>query len=205
MKTFINYLGQLRVYSLVDLILLLIAAGADSSKFIGVFCFHVGFLAYLESRHAHSIRVAVPKWVWPLFLSVGLIFYRDFIGVTGFLVASYCYTKKTRVKWGMWAPFFRGIQMFFLVFPLSYPLSLVVFAVFFFRNAVGDTRDIVKDMAQEMKTLPMILDMTHDFKRGHLVAMIVSTSTWWSLTNLPLYVLLFGIFSEIASYNLTQR
>ena len=207
MRTVLNYIGQLRVYSLVDLILLLIAVEATSGQFVGVLCLHVGFLSYLESTHAHNGRATVPKWVWIVLVLVGLSLYQKMETIP-FLLASFFYTKKAYKKWGIWAPFFRGLQLFFLVAGIcGYGIFLpwVAFVVSFVRNTIGDWRDVEKDKEQRMITLPILVGVKKDLKWGHLVAIILSSSIWWSFTGLSIHVLVGVILVQLVTYNLTPR
>lgn len=207
MRTLLNYVGQLRVYSLVDLVLLLVVVETIGEEFVGVLCLHIGFLAYLESKHAHNGRAAVPKWLWLVFVLTGLSFYQKMEAIP-FLVASFLYTKKASEKWGIWAPFFRGFQLFFLVAGIcGYGVCLpwVAFVVSFARNALGDFRDVEKDKKGGIVTLPMLFDIEHDLKYGHLIAVTMSTFVWWSYGGLSIYVLFCAIVIEVATYNLTPR
>lgn len=192
---------------MVDLALLLVAVKATGAEFVGVICLHVGFLAYLESKHLHQCRVILPKWLWAAFVLVGMPMYQK-IEIIPFLVASFCYTKKTGEKWGVWAPVFRGIQLFFLVAGIcGYGLSLpwVALVVLILRNAIGDWRDVEKDKRVGMRTLPMLVNIKHNLQYGHLIAVIMSTFIWWNCTGLSLGVLFCVFVIEVATYNLTPR
>lgn len=207
MKTFLNYLGQLRIYSLVDLILLLLAAGATIREFFGAIFLHIAFFAYLEAKHAHKERAEAPKWLSPLLVVAGAMLYQKWETIP-FMACSCMYTKKNHGKFGLFSPFFRALQYLFLVAGVtSYSnyLPWLVFIVILARNTVGDARDVVKDKREGMETFPMILGLCRDIKYGHLVAMAVSTSIWWSFTGLPLYFFLGALLVEVATYNLTPR
>jgi 4-hydroxybenzoate polyprenyltransferase len=207
MKKILNYIGQLRIYSLIDLILLLIATKVTTAEFIGVVCLHVGFLSYLESIHSHHKREKVPKWFWVIFIIPGIIFYWH-LEVIPFLISSYFYTKKNSKNWGIYSPLFRGFQYLFLLGGITgfYNfLPWIVFIVILIRNFVGDMRDIGKDRKENMITLPMLLGVKHDLKHGHFICIILSSYIWWNYTNVPLSILLLCIFVEITIYNLTPR
>jgi hypothetical protein len=207
MKKILNYIGQLRIYSLVDLVILLIVVKATSFESIGIFCLHIGFLAYLESRHSHKQRAKTPKWLWIFFGIPGIFFYNHWEAVL-FLVCSYFYTKKNSMIWSVFSPFFRGLQYFFLlagVVGYCHQLPWIAFLVLLVRNTMGDWRDIRKDSKEEMKTIPMIFGLRKNLKYGHLVAMILSTTIWWTYSNLPFYILLLCLLIETTTYNLTPR
>jgi len=114
MKTVLNILGQLRIYTLVDLALLIYVAGGRGQIFWGVILLWIGFLAYLEAQHKHSYRVKIPQALWVIFLIVGLVLFKRIEGI-GFIIASYFYTRKDHENYGIFAPFFRGLQNLLLV------------------------------------------------------------------------------------------
>jgi len=206
MKTLLNYVGQLRIYSLVDLIILLVAIKISILESIGIICLHVGFLAYLESNHDHYGRKIIPAWIWVFFIIIGTFFYFH-LEVIFFLVCSYLYTRKNHGNWAMYSPLFRGLQVSFLISGvIGYTrLSLIVFLVMFIRNTIGDCRDVEKDYRENMKTTPIIIGLRKNFKHGHLLAIVMSSLIWWQYTNISLSILFLCIFVEIITYNLTPR
>ena len=72
-NTLLNLLGQIRIYSLIDLIIILIAIKADNLQFIGVILLHLGFLLFLEYTHKHKYRRPFPRYLWVLLLLIGII------------------------------------------------------------------------------------------------------------------------------------
>lgn len=60
-KAVINYVGQLRMYSLVDMALLCAVLSHDVVRIVGVLLWWLGFLVYLEGEHRDSGRR-----LWPL-------------------------------------------------------------------------------------------------------------------------------------------
>lgn len=95
MKILLNYIGQLRLYSLADFVLLLIAIGSNKYECWGAIVLHIAFLAYLESRHVHPYRARVPKNLSYLLAILGLFIFRKVEGLL-YLIASYLYTKKIK-------------------------------------------------------------------------------------------------------------
>lgn len=207
MESLLNYTGQLRAYSFIDLILFGFAIQAGRIDFIGIIFLHLGFLAYLETRHAHSYRKKFSKWIWEVVTLVGILLYRHW-EVLGFLLCSYLYTKKTRGYFGVIAPLLRGFQYFFLaagIIGYHNPLTWIALLIMFIRNFAGDLRDVVKDKKEGVRTLPLVMGLDRNMNYIHLMIMFVTSFIWWSFTTLPLGVLLLVFMLQIATYNLTPR
>src|SRR3989344_119600 len=205
METFLNYLGQFRLYSLTDLIILLIATQAGLYDFLGVLFLHLGFLVFLETQHSHSNRREMPKWLWIFLIIIGISLYRH-LEVIPFLFLSYFYVKKTEGNWGYTAPILRGFQYFFLIGGILgyfHLLTWIALIVIFIRNFAGDLRDITKDMKDNLKTLPILVGFRHDIQYIHLVIMLTTSLIWWNFASLPLWSLLLIFVIQIFSYNIT--
>jgi 1,4-dihydroxy-2-naphthoate octaprenyltransferase len=206
MKTLLNYIGQLRLYFLADLMLLLSVIGSSRYEFIGAVFLHIAFLVYLENKHAHSYRAKVPIWVFYILAAAGLILYGHIEGLA-YLLCCYLYTKKTK-KTGIFGPVLRALQNFLIVGGIAgYKLQIayIVGAIFFVRNLLGDFRDTGKDIKEGVKTIPVVVGFKKNIPYIHLLAMIVSSFTWWSLSSLSIWWLALVIIVEIATYNLTPR
>lgn len=204
---FFNYIGQLRIYSLVDLMLLLYVAGADRYEFIGALLLHIGFLAYLESRHRHGYRENVPLWIFLFFIIPGAVLYKH-IEFLIYLIFSYLYTLKTDKHFGILAPFFRGFQYLFLVGGImGYGNNLIWLIGFiaFTRNLLGDVRDVEKDKKDGLKTLPMVFGWKKGFRYIHLLGVLATSFIVWSYSDLSSIYLGAIWIIEIVSYNLTKR
>lgn len=204
---FKNLFGQIRVYSLVDLILFAIAIGSDKFQIASIILLHLGFLLFLESRHKHNFRVPLPKYLWAVLIIAGTFFYQN-IAVLGFLLASFLYVKKNSAKFGAYAPVARGLQGYFLAAGVAgflNPLSFLAGALGAIRNFAGDLRDIVKDRGEGLKTLPIIFGLKKDFKQLHLLALFATTLVWWYLSGISGLWLVPVFLIQIGSYNLTPR
>lgn len=203
---FLNYLGQLRIYSLIDLILMLVAARAGKYEFVGALLLHIAFLAYLERNHNHSYRNFVPSLVWIIFAVFGIYFFRH-IEVAGYILFSYLYTKKNKKGFGVLAPFFRAAQSFFIAAGIIGYVSLtgIVFVLIFLRNFAGDLRDIEKDRKEKLLTLPIFLGMKKSIPGAHLFALLLTSAVWFSFINLEIYWLLIVFLIQIITYELTPR
>jgi len=165
-KTLLNLLGQVRLYSLIDLILLIIAIKADNYQFFGIIFLHLGFLLFLEHNHKHKYRMPFPKHLWVLLILTGIVLYQSFF-VIGFLICSFLYTKKNLSNFSPFSPFLRGLQYFFLVagvIGFQHPISFIAGGLMMLRNFAGDLRDITKDKKEKMKTLPIVLGFSKDIR-----------------------------------------
>jgi 4-hydroxybenzoate polyprenyltransferase len=206
MKIFLNYIGQIRLYSLADLVLLLISIGSTQYELAGAVILHLGFLAYLESRHAHEYRAKVPVWVSYLLCIIGLIFFGKIEGLL-YVFFSYLYTKKTK-NTGFFSPSVRGLQNFFIIAGiLGYHSSIpyIVGIVCFIRNLLGDFRDTEKDRREGMKTIPVILGVKSSIPHIHLVGMFLSSFVWWTFSSISVGWLILVLIIQIATYHLTPR
>lgn len=203
----LNYIGQLRIYSLIDLIILLIATKATLYEFLGVIFLHIGFLAYLETQHKHSYRKQAPKYLWIIFTLIGLILYGKVEGVF-FVLCSYIYTLKDKKIFGVPSPIMRGFQYFFLVAGIigyGNKLTWLALVLSTFRNFCGDLRDVVKDRNENMKTLPIVMGLKKDFKYAHLLIMLTTTFIWFEFTGLSPFLLIPIFLIQILTYRLTPR
>lgn len=207
MKKVINYLGQLRIYSLVDLALMMYAAGARGQVLWGSVVLWIGFLAYLETRHEHAYRAKIPNWFWVGLALLGLILFRRIEGV-GFFVAGYLYTHKNKKNYGVFSPFFRGLQSFFLVGGVAGFGSILTWLALLLtviRNLLGDIRDAGKDTAEGMKTLPMLFGWKKNLPVIHLLGIWGTTFVWWHYSGLSVVFLGIIWIIQVATYNLTPR
>lgn len=203
----LNYIGQLRIYSLVDLVILLFAVDANQSEFWGVILLHIGFLAYLESRHKHVYRKKLPEYFWLVLALVGLVLYGHLEGVA-FFVCSYLYTLKTEKYFATCSPLMRGLQYFFLIGGIigyANKLTWIVLVAMFVRNLCGDFRDVVKDKKENLKTLPVVLRVEKDSKHIHLVALFATTLIFFQYTNFQFWLLIPIFLIQILTYRLTPR
>lgn len=209
MKKVVNYLGQLRIYALIDYIFLLIAAQANIKQAIGALLLHIGFLCYLEIKHNHEYRSKLPQGIWLLFILSGAMLYKK-PELLVFIAASYLYTLKKKNYWGISSPLWRGVQILALVGGITGYTTILPWlagVLTLVRNTLGDYRDIEKDKKEKMKTIPIILKVKplRFYKHIHRIGITVTTIIWWSFTSLPIEILMVGIILEQTTYNLTTR
>jgi 4-hydroxybenzoate polyprenyltransferase len=208
METVKNYIGQLRIYSMIDLILLLYISGVDTPNFLGSIILHVAFLSYLEAQHKDNGRKKIPHIVWLILMFVGVFFYQNTLSVTGYIISSFFYTLKKKGFWGKYSPIMRGLQNFFIIGGIVgflNPLSIVSFVALSLRNLTGDFRDVTKDRSEHVRTIPVLLGIKKDCKKIHLLAIFMTTLLWWSFSELPMLVLLMSYYIQSVTYNLTPR
>ena len=206
-QSFLDYLGQIRLYSLIDIFILLIAAKATSFEFIGAVLLHIGFLAYLEAKHKHSYRRKVSEYDWIILSLSGLLFYGHIEGIL-FIICTYIYVLKTKKSFALFSPIMRGFQYFFLVAGIvgySTNLAWIALILITVRNFCGDLRDIVKDKKENLKTLPVVMGLNRDIKYIHLIVILTTTFVWFQYTNLVPWLLVPIFLIQILTYNITSR
>ncbi|MFA6268804.1 MAG: hypothetical protein WCW13_03955 [archaeon] len=203
----VAYLGIIRIYSLLDLILLLIAAGATNYTFAGAIILHLGFLAFLEHTHAHKYRIKIPLIISITLFVIGLIFYQKLEGI-GFIVFSIIYSNKNKTPYSKLSPFARGAQHLFLIGGISGFFSIlpwIAFVLLTIRNFAGDLRDATKDRKEKMQTLPIELGVKKDYPYLHLVLLFTTTFIWIILTKINLLYLIPIWLIQLLSYTITKR
>ena len=210
MKRLINYLGQLRIYSLVDWMLLLIVSGANFFQFAGGVFMHIGFLGFLESQHQHPNREPVSDvHAIAVCMSAAAMFGGDMQKrAYYFLFFSGIYALKKYNRWALVSPVARGMQVWLilqLLLPFDSALLWCAAIGFTVRNALGDFRDIEHDRAEGMRTWPVALRVKQDWVFVHLVATLTTTWLWWSFSSLPMWIPTALNIVEVGTYWLTPR
>lgn len=202
-----GFIQVLRVYSLVDLALLMYVLEASERQLIGVLCLWVSFLLLLEWGHQHQYRPTVRTWSWIALGTLGLVLLPKLESV-GFLLLGYLYTKKDCGYWAAIAPLIRGLQTVVLILAISASLQLGLLAgvAITVRNLLGDVRDAGKDRTEGMKTIPVLLGLRRNVRHVHLVATYGTTAfwafgfgdvSWWTVAGI------WGVQS--VTYHLTPR
>ena len=205
--TLISYLGLVRLYSFVDLVLLLMVTDAPTDRFIGALLLWFGFLALVEANHNHPYRVDVPHIVWVVLLCIGGLLY-GWQPALLFIAFSALYTIKDQGNWGLLAPIARGLQIFMLIGGLvgyGAPLTLIAGILLAVRNVLGDARHVETDREAGMNTIPILLKQKRNLKKAHLFAVLVTSCVWWYLGSYSILYLFAAIAIEIGSYRLTRR
>ena len=211
MYKLLNYLGQLRLYSLANLMFMLVVAGAswETLRFWSAVGLWVGFLAYLESHHRHEGRARIPeKWAWYCWIGV-LLIQPHASGIVAWMMAlSAVYSWQKTGYWGLVSPIVRGLQTIVLVWgfptPQNRQLLVVIASAMTIRNIFGDARDTSSDRAAEMKTWPVVLKMG-DHLFLHWIAVMATTWLWWWFSGFSVWVPLGLNVLETSTYWRTTR
>ena len=207
MSLLANYVGQLRLYSYADLLLLLVAAGASSMAILQCSALWFAFLIYLDWRHRDRGRA---RWHWSVWLGLLLLgaSLGSPLGVALFVVLAFLYTAKKRypavaaVSWLLNGAL-KGALL--VIAGASGSLILVATVVTAIRNAGGDFRDVEKDRADGVASIPIRLGLREDVNWLY-PAMLISTSVLWAvLGELPVTLLLSAVAVEVLTYRLTPR
>lgn len=203
-----NYIGQLRLYSLLDLVIFLYALHTGLYQALGAVLLWLGFILYLEYRHGHSYRKTLPNYLWVMLTVVGFILFQSYLTALAFIVLSHFYTlKKSRSRLALLSPVVRGAQAAVLVIGIiGYHswIPLLVWLIVTIRNFLGDIRDAHKDTQEGKQTLAAILHLPPS-KYIHLVGVLITTSIAWYIRPFSVILLLLAWLFEIASYNWTPR
>lgn len=208
MQSLRSHLGHIRLYSFVDLILLLLATKtSEPTHLVGALLLWLGFLYFLEYQHAHEYRDRPSPLIWGVLTLAGLILYGRWHGLL-FILLSFIYTKKTKLGWGRISPIIRGSQNFVLAAGLvgfTAPLAWFAFGLTIIRNFLGDIRDVSKDKKSGMQTLPIRWGMKQGWKYIHLVGVMVTSLVWWIVGDFSILYLIGAWIIEVATYQLTPR
>ncbi len=204
-----KYLGLLRLYSLADLFLLLLAAHFDRSQLIGAVALWIGFLTLLEFQHKHPYRQTVSRITAVVPSIIGLLLLPK-IGSLLFIALGFFYTLKERSPYALFSPLIRGLQTFSLIGMItgySSSLAWIAFSLMTIRNFAGDLRDIERDRREGFRTIPVVFGLKEGVLTKHLhQGMLHLTSfIWWEYSNLSIVYLLFAFLIEISTYHLTPR
>jgi len=201
-----NYVGQIRIYSLVDLWLLLAAVGADIREAVGVAALWIGFLLFLESGHSHEYRERFPKFSWLPLWVLGVVAIPKPESIA-FIFFAWLYTQKNKSYLATISPIFRGLQTLMIVGEIAgycHPLILVAPVLTSFRNLLGDWRDCGKDLKEKKITIPCLLGMK-SARHVHLLGLFLTSSVWWWYSTTHISILILVLSIQIVSYNLTPR
>ncbi len=211
MRRALNYLGQLRIYSLVDLILMLRAVSQFSKPFLGAVFLWIGFLAFLESIHKDKGREPVNQtFAWLVWLQACIFLGDSSEIIPLYIVFSILYSFKKRWYWARLSPLLRGLQTIAIVVLVSpseikwYWLAATALLIAI-RNFWGDARDIVQDEKEGIKTWPIYFEMQQR-PLAHLFCTLGTTAAWWAYAgDLSLKWLLLVWVVEASTYLLTPR
>lgn len=207
MKNFLNYLGQFRIYSALDLLILLIAAGASDLVIIGGLLLNFGFMAHLEIFHRHNYRKQIAAFVPLIFYIPGLLLFGKIEGLV-YIGLGHLYVLKKGSPMGLVSPLVRALQVYVLTGAIAgYGSTIAIWALLLIaiRNFMGDLRDISRDETEGVRTLATALGLKNKLEYGHLIALFLTTIIWWRFTSIGIAFLLTALLLEWLTYKLTER
>lgn len=203
-----NYFGQLRAYSYIDLVLLLIAAGANVREIAICSLLWFGFLIYLEWLHKDKGRL---RWPWAAWMGpwAAATIWAHSPAVVAFFIVCVAYTLKKHVPaLASLSPLTNGAvkaTLLLFVAAASAPFAVIVWAATATRNLLGDMRDIEKDRSEHVYTIPVRLGLQRDIWWLYPLGLASTTALWTMMAGLPLWVLACAWIVEAATYRLTPR
>ncbi|HET8863723.1 MAG TPA: hypothetical protein VFM94_10795 [Solirubrobacterales bacterium] len=204
----LNYLGQLRPYSYADLWLLLAAGGAGAIGFAQASALWFAFLIYLEWRHRDRGR---RPWPWAAWAGLGLfgLLLGPSPAVACFAALCVLYaSKKAFPRLALISPLINGLlkaSLLFVATGVAGPFALLVAVLTGIRNLAGDMRDVVKDRAENVETIPVRLGFKHDHPVLYPAALAATSAVWVIYGDLPVWVLALAWLVELTTYRLTPR
>lgn len=207
-KVILNYVGQLRIYSFLDLLVLATALTRDLYVISGIGFLWLSFLLYLESRHNDKPRLLVNEYLWSIPFILALFMLPPWVCLS-FAIFSYLYTNKKSGKFfGATSPFWRASQNGVLALGLNPSIAGLVFVLIFVRNLIGDFRDAKSDKQRGIETLPVLIGVQRNQVwafYAHMLFVIATTIIWFHFSFLDIRLLLPIILLQFISYPLTPR
>lgn len=208
MQSALNYLWQLRPYSYSDLVLLLLACGANGRQMVGISLLWFGFLIHLEWQHKDRgrLRWHWMAWIIPWMAAIYLIWEPI---VVLFFVFAILYSLKKRVS--ILSPFSFMVNgsikaaLVALIPGVGLSTILTVGIIMAIRNLIGDIRDAQKDYVEGVKSLPVVFGYKRDTAFVY-PAFLIATSVLWTIRGaIPWWALTLAIVIQLGTYRLTPR
>jgi len=204
----LNYIGQLRIYSLLDMVVFAFALTRDTKSIVGMIMLWIGFLLLLEGMHKDKMRRPVSRFLWIAFF-VPALFLLPLGAAVLFMLFGFFYAAKKRSRFfGLTSPLWRGLQNFSLAFLFNPRIAVLAFVLMAGRNLLGDFRDAGSDMKDGARTIPVRLGLKQNQRwafYGHMIAVVATTAIWFYFSQLSFNLFWPVAFLEIISYPLTPR
>lgn len=208
MKKWLNYVGQLRIYSLVDLVVFATALTRNPHYIAGITLLWVSFLLYLEAQHQDRLRLKVRNIFWVI-VYLPTFFLLPLQVPILFAALSIVYTlKKKHPFFGLTSPVWRGLQNFSLAWFISPTLAAPALFLITVRNLIGDFRDTGDDRENNQTTIPIALGFKKNQQwafYAHMLMVPLTTYFWLTHSFVSLGLLPVFIVAEVLSYPLTPR
>ncbi|WP_371651571.1 MULTISPECIES: hypothetical protein [unclassified Streptomyces] len=203
-----NYVGQLRFYSYVDLVLLFWALHASLRVVCGASLLWFGFLIHLEWRHRDRGRLGWHWSIWAL-LWLAALFVVPGYGTVAFYLCAVGYAYKKRFRWAAAvSPLLNGMLKTFL--SLATPATTagsaaLVLVLMSFRNLLGDIRDAAKDAEENVMTVPVLAGYRRPTPYVYPCGLVATSLTWTLLGGLPWWAFAGALAVQAGTYHLTPR
>jgi len=204
----VNYIGQLRPYSYVDLLLLFAALHAGVRVAAGVSLLWFGFLIHLEWRHRDRERLGWHWSMWAVPWAIAPVLVPSWwvVPFFGFAVA---YALKKRFRWAAAvSPLVNGLMKTFLVLlapGVAAATLLMVLGLMTLRNLLGDLRDAEKDAKESVMTVPVVLGYHRSTPYIYPAGLVLTSTVWTVVGGLPWWALAGALAVEAGTYRLTPR
>jgi hypothetical protein len=204
----LNYLWQLRPYSYADLCLLLLAGGAGAAGLAQASALWFSFLIYLEWRHRDRGR---KPWPWFTWAGLGLVAFLMAPGLPVLCFAALCVlyaSKKAFPRLALISPVINGLlkaSLLFVATGVAGPFAVAVALLTGLRNLAGDMRDVVKDRAEGVQTIPVRLGLENDHPALYPATLVATSAIWALYGALPAWSLALVWVVEFSTYRLTPR
>ncbi|MFI9583132.1 hypothetical protein ACIHCQ_15085 [Streptomyces sp. NPDC052236] len=208
MERALNYLGQLRIYSYVDLVLLFLSLDAQPRQLLGLSCLWFGFLIHLEWQHRDVGRLHWPWPAWAVPSIAGTVLVADPACVP-FLALAAGYSLKKRIPMlAAISPLLNGGLKIALIAPLAgadAEAVLLVFVLMTMRNLLGDVRDAAKDAREGVASIPVRMRYKKHTPLVYPVGLAATSAVWVALAGLPWWTWLCVVAVQALTYRLTPR
>lgn len=207
MGLFVNYFGQLRMYSYVDIVLMLLAFSADIKIIVSCSFLWFGFLIHLEWRHQDQGRLLWPIWAWVIPWILGIIIHPSIFQIP-FIITCISYSLKKQYRWiGLVSWIINGSIKAWMVAMIPGPLwgIILVGGLMSIRNLAGDIRDAGKDSSENVLTLPVALKLKKNIPYIYPICLMITSIIWIYIGGFS-YIWLIAVFAiQGLTYHLTPR
>ena len=203
----LNYFSQLRMYSYVDILLMLFAFGADARTIVSCSLLWFGFLIHLEWRHRDKGRSCWPIWAWIIPWIVGIVIHLSIFQIP-FLVTCVAYSLKKRYRWiSLISWIINGSIKAWMIAMIPAPLwsILLVSGLMGIRNLAGDIRDGGKDSAEGVLSLPVALGLKVNIPFIYPACLVATSITWVCIGGNSFLWLIPVFVVQGLTYRLTPR
>lgn len=206
-QDFINYFGQLRMYSYVDLLLMLLAFKANIITIVSCSLLWFGFLIHLEWRHQDKGRLEWPFWAWIIPWTIGIIIHPSIFQIP-FILTCIAYSFKKQYRWiGLISWVINGSIKAWMVAMIPAPLWCIflVGGLMSIRNLAGDIRDGGKDSSENVPTLPVALGLKRNISYIYPICLMATSIIWVYIGEISFWWLIPTFIIQGLTYHLTPR